>query len=208
MHRTFSKLAIFTCAVLLIAGTGVASAQTDVYQVNYFANNFLVPDPPVKGAVNAFLDETVRIDNPGTTYANLCANIYVYDNDQQLTECCSCVETPNGLRTLSVSRDLTSNPLTGRISNNGVVKIVSSRDNGVCDPTHVTPVPALRAWATHFDLLQNQPAARTTVPGVLTETTFTRVTLGAGELAALQAQCQFIGILGSGNGICTCGTGD
>jgi len=46
---------------------------------------------------------TVRSTNPGLTYGNLCAMIYVFDNDQQLTECCGCVETHNGLRTLSVS---------------------------------------------------------------------------------------------------------
>ena len=49
----------------------------DVYKVNYFANN-----------VAAAPDETVRIDNPGLTYGNMCANIYVFDNDQQLSECC------------------------------------------------------------------------------------------------------------------------
>jgi len=40
----------------------------------------------------------------------LCANIYVFDDDQELQECCSCPVTADGVRTLSTINDLTSNP--------------------------------------------------------------------------------------------------
>ena len=189
------KLPILAIALvtlsLLTVGLGVASAQ-DVFKINYFSNN-AAPAP----------DATVRIDNPGLTYGNLCAMIYVFDADQQLSECCGCVETHNGLRTLSVRRDLTSNPLTGRVSTNGVVKIVSAAiNNSPCDPTsNVTPTANLRAWATH---IQNPVGAAYPI----TETEFSDSTLGATELANLQAQCAFVNILGSGQGICSCGTGD
>jgi len=178
-------------AGLITVGAGIASAQ-DVYKVNYFANN-AAPAP----------DATVRIDNPGLTYGNLCAMIYVFDNDQQLTECCGCVETHNGLRTLSVRNNLTSNPLTGVRSNNGVIKIVSAAVNdGPCDATaNVKPTANLRAWVTHI-----QNAVGTAYP--ITETESSDSTLGATELANLQAQCDFVNILGSGHGICSCGTGD
>jgi hypothetical protein len=181
---------------LFTLGAGVASAQTDVYRLNYFANN-----------TGAFPDETVRITNPGLFYGNLCAMIYVFDNDQQLTECCGCVETHNGLRTLSVKRDLTSNPLTGVISSNGVIKIVSAAvNNSPCDATsNVSPKANLRAWATHT---QNLVVNGNVVSFPITETEFSDSTLGATELANLQAQCAFLNILGSGHGICTCGTGD
>jgi hypothetical protein len=181
---------------LFTLGAGVASAQTDVYRLNYFANNTIATVP----------DETVRITNPGLFYGNLCAMIYVFDNDQQMTECCGCVETHNGLRTLSVRRDLTSNPLTGVISNNGVIKIVSAAvNNSPCDATlNVVPTRALREWATHTGILGILPTAT----ALETETEFTDSRLGATELANLQAQCAFIGILGSGHGICSCGTGD
>jgi hypothetical protein len=178
-------------AGLITVGAGIASAQ-DVYKVNYFANN-AAPAP----------DATVRIDNPGLTYGNLCAMIYVFDNDQQMTECCGCVETHNGLRTLSVRNNLTSNPLTGVRSNNGVIKIVSAAVNdGPCDATaNVKPTANLRAWVTHI-----QNAVGTAYP--ITETESSDSTLGATELANLQAQCDFVNILGSGHGICSCGTGD
>jgi hypothetical protein len=136
MKNTLCKsLYVFSLALVIVGlvtfGAGVASAQTDVYKLNYFANN-----------AGSAPDATVRIDNPGLTYGNLCAFIYVFDNDQQLTECCGCVETHNGLRTLSVRRNLTSNPLTGRVSNNGVIKIVSGAvNNAPCDPTaNVAPI--------------------------------------------------------------------
>lgn len=178
-------------SIALVIGSTAAMAQ-DVYRLNYFSNN-----------VAAAPDATERIDNPGLTYGNLCAMIYVFDSDQQMTECCGCVETHNGLRTLSVKRDLTSNPLTGVISNNGVIKIVSAAvNNSPCDPTaNVKPTANLRSWTTH---VQNPVGAAYPI----TETENSDSTLGATELANLQAQCAFVNILGSGHGICSCGTGD
>jgi len=193
MKLTFCKTLFLALVVvgLVTIGAGVASAQ-DVYKINYFSNN-AAPAP----------DATVRISNPGLTYGNLCAMIYVFDADQQLTECCGCVETHNGLRTLSVRSNLTSNPLTGVVSRNGVIKVVSAAvNNSPCDPTsNVKPTANLRAWVTHI-----QNAVGTAFP--ITETESSDSTLGATELANLQAQCAFINILGSGQGLCSCGTGD
>jgi hypothetical protein len=189
-------------AGLVIAGAGVASAQ-DVYKVNYFDFN-----APVL-ATFPVPDATVRIDNPGLTYGNLCAMTYVFAADQQLAECCGCVETHNGLRRLSVRNDLTKNPLTGVVPFSGVIKVVSASPNsaGACDPTSVAPKANLRVWATHI-----QPGTAFGSFGGLiwpvTETESSDSTLGATELANLQAQCAFINILGSGHGICSCGTGD
>lgn len=192
MGCTYKTLA----AVLGIAGTlsvgaGIASAQTDVYSVNYFSNN--VPAAP---------DATLRIVDPGLTYGNLCSMVYVFADDQQLTECCGCVNTPDGARVLSVKTDLTSNPLTGVVPTDGVIKIISARAAAVgtmCNPaTNVVPVPNLRNWATHI----GNPTGKV-YP--ITETASSKTVLGATELANLQAQCAFAAILGSGHGLCTCG---
>ena len=200
VNRSIVVLSVLV-AGLLIAGAGVASAQ-DVYKVNYFDIN-----APVLGGLPV-PDATVRIDNPGLTYGNLCAMIYVYAADQQLSECCGCIETHNGLRKLSVRNNLTGNPLTGVVPFSGVIKVVSALPNsgGACDPTSVTPRANLRVWATH---IQNGTSFGT-FPLVwpVTETESSDSTLGASELAALQAQCSFIHILGSGAGVCSCGTGD
>ncbi len=191
--KSLCRILPLAVIALLVVGLSAGSAMAqDVFKVNYFSNN-AAPAP----------DATVRIDNPGLTYGNLCAMVYVFDADQQLSECCGCVETHNGLRTISVRSNLTSNPLTGIVSRNGVIKIVSAAvNNSPCDPTsNVTPKANLRAWVTHI-----QNPVGTAYP--ITETESSDSTLGATELANLQAQCAFINILGSGQGICSCGTGD
>ncbi|HXY09785.1 MAG TPA: hypothetical protein VEI52_18220 [Terriglobales bacterium] len=191
-----------------------ALAQTsdpsqDAFKVNYFANNGVAGAP----------DATVRIDNPGSPTGvepetaspsdsigdiDLCAMIYVFDNDQQLSECCGCLVTPNGLRALSVTHDLTANPLTGVVSNNGDILIVSALPNATpCDPAGAEgfkAVPTVRAWGTH---IQNKVG--TAYP--ITETPFTDVTLTKASTIILE-ECAFVQRLGSGHGVCGCGTGD
>jgi hypothetical protein len=73
----------------------------------------------------------------------LCAMIYVFTSDQQLSQCCGCPVTPNGLLTLSVTHDLTDNPLTGVFPERGVIKLVSATPGPLdtCDPS-APQVPA------------------------------------------------------------------
>jgi hypothetical protein len=187
---------VVSLVILGLCALGVSASAQDVFKVNYFANN-------VSGAP----DQTVRIDNPGTDgTANLCAMIYVFQDDQQLTECCGCITTANGLRTLSVGKDLTNNPLTGISTKpvDGVIKIVSAAVNdSPCDPTsNVSPIATLRAWGSH-----NQNKVGTAYP--VTETEFTDASLSAEELGFnLEEQCSFVQRLGSGKGVCSCGSGD
>jgi hypothetical protein len=185
---------LVVCALALAICAGAAWAQeappADTLKVDYFANANTAGAP----------DATVRIDNPGTSGGNLCAAIYVFDVNEELSECCSCLETPDGLRTLSVNSNLTSNPLTGVILTGGVIKVVSTKANGtVCpSPTSLTPTAALRAWATH---IQNSNFT-------ITETASQDATFSSAEESALTRQCAAIHEDGSGSGICTCGTGD
>jgi hypothetical protein len=191
--------AALTAALALSAMPMAAGAQPpgDVFEVNYYAN---ANTPGVTA------DATVRITNPGTNGApspvgDLCALIYVFSADQQLAECCGCKVTPNGLRTLSVANDLTSNPLTPVTLNTGAIKIVSSApaSTGLCNPTAPIPTPELIAWATHVQT----PTSSST--GVVTETAFEDATLSAAELGVLTEKCTDIGDNGSGHGVCSCG---
>src|SRR5215469_5315003 len=192
VHTCKTIAVVLAIAATIPVGAGIASAQTDVYKVNYFSNN--VPAAP---------DATVRIDNPGLIYGNLCAMVYVFDNDQQLAECCGCIQTPDGLQELSIKQNLTSNPLTGRVPENGVIKIVSAALTGsVCDPTaNVKPKANLRTWVTH---VQNPVPNGSGTVYPTTESESSDSVLGATELASLQAQCSFVNTLGSGSGICSC----
>ena len=200
MNRHFS----IALVVLSLCSLGAVNAQCGpqaskaptiqlgCFGVDYFANNTTAGAP----------DGTVRINNPGTTNGNLCAMIYVFDNDQEMNECCGCITTPDGLRTLSVKNNLTNNPLTVTVGT-GDIKIVSAAVNGYpCDPTSdVVPTGGLNSWGTH---IQNKVGSGFPV----TETGYSTSFLSPGELASLQADCYFTVRLGSGRGVCSCGTGD
>jgi hypothetical protein len=183
------------CVLALVLCTGSAWAQNapppDTLKVDYFSNANTAGAP----------DGTLRLTNPGT-YANgnVCASIFVVDPYQEISECCSCMLTPDGLRTLSVDKDLTSNPVTGVVLSTGVIKMVSTIPvSNTCPlPTAVNPTPAVRAWATH---VQNSTFA-------LTETGAQDATLSINEVSRLARECYAIRLVGSGRGVCSCGSGD
>ena len=186
-----TMLVVCSLAFALCAGTALAQAPpADTLKVDYFANAHTAGAP----------DPTVRLTNPNTSGGNICADIFVFDPYQELSECCSCFLSPDGLREIYVGPDLTSNPLTGVILNTGAIKIVSAKlTSGTCPlPTSINPIPAVRAWVTH---IQDSSFAET-------ETAASDATLSANELSALDIQCYAIGLVGSGKGVCSCGTGD
>ncbi len=153
------------------------------------------------GAVGT--DATIRITNPGTTGQDLCAMTYIFDNDQQMTECCGCVISPDGLRTFSLNKDLLANPLTGVPSSSGSIMFLTAdqASNSSCNPATPTPSGVADAWGTH---LQNLSKTQS----IVTEGTLSFTPLTSTLSSALQSQCSFIQQLGSGHGICTCGTGN
>jgi|SRR5579871_705377 len=161
-----------------------------VLAVSYFSN----------ANTSGVADATIRLTNPGLNGENLCAEIYVFDKDQQLSECCGCMVSPDGLLTLSINSDLTGNPLTGVNSTDGVIKIVSAdvSASSACDPTAITPDANLVAWSTNIQGQRKSGFA-------MTETPFQLTALGDSELAALQSECSFASTLGSGQGTCGCG---
>jgi hypothetical protein len=187
MHRTtVIVVCTFALAVSAFAATPPATPPADTLKVDYFANANTALAP----------DGTVRSAGGG-----VCANVYVFDVNQEMSECCSCYLSPDGLRTLSVNVDLTSNPLTGHVLTTGVIKLVSNvATSTVCPlPTKIDSIfGGVRAWATH---IQNNSF-------VETEGASQDATLSAAEDSRLNSECSGISISGSGSGICTCGTGD
>jgi len=189
MAKTIA-LTAWTLLLCIASGWAATTPPADTLKVDYFsyANTGGAPDG------------TLRIINPGTAGGNVCASIFVFDAYQELTECCSCLTTPDGLRTLSVNTDLTRNPLTGVILTTGVIKIASTAPvNRSCPlPTKINPLPALRAWSTH---IQSRTYSET-------ETASQDATLSAVEANRLAGECYGIRLDGSGSGICSCGRGD
>jgi hypothetical protein len=127
----------------------------------------------------------------------VCADIYVFDANQEMLECCQCPITANGAIMLRVLRepeqrpDVTGNPLTGVAPFFGLIKIVS--DSGTnCDARNPVPTPDLRAWGLFLpDYSMTQFAAASLQPA---------------EQQFLGNACSFVVYLGSGRGVCTCGT--
>jgi hypothetical protein len=186
-----TKLVVCLLALTLCAGMAFAGTEpADTLKVDYFSD-----------ANTSAPDGTLRITNVGTSGGNLCAAVYVYDQYQELSECCSCLVTPNGLRTLSVNTDLTKNPLTGVKLSTGSIRIVSTTPSGgVCPLPYigkVTPTAGIRSWTTHIQSTST-----------ITETASQDATFGTGEFTTLTNACYAVYLVGSGAGQCTCGTGD
>jgi hypothetical protein len=180
-----------TAAVQVLAAT-----VTPTFSVAYFDAS-LVP------AATAGPDESIRIVNPGvqstaSVLGDLCANIYVFDNTQELKECCSCPVTANGFIRLSVNTNLTANPGNGVAFNIGSVAVVPSVLSVAtpCNPTSVSPIPSLDVWSTHI--------ANRGTGFRLVETLAPSAPLSGPELTELQSVCSFIVGNQSGAGICTC----
>jgi hypothetical protein len=172
---------------------GVTSAvpdDLDVLQIGYAANL-------AKG------DSYVDITNAGTfggsdPGGDICANVYVFAQDQQLIECCSCPLTPNHLVTLSVQNDLTHNNLTPGVPTAISIEILASIENGgTCDAASVLKrdrISGMRAWGTTI----HQAAGKYQT----TEREFSQVSLSASEFLKMTTLCSEIEANGSGFGIC------
>jgi len=185
-------LAFVATAILLSA---IAVAQEDVYWVTYYSNR--------NNAVGA--DAFVRIVNPGLqgsplseNQGTVCADIYVFDDEQEMVECCACPITANALLEFSLDTNLVQNPLTGiPPPNSGVIKLVSDLGSN-CNPQAPILTQDVRAWATHLQ----QPVADGYIS---TEDKFLRAPLSASEQAFLGETCAFVIYLGNGfKGQCTC----
>jgi len=185
-------LLLLVALVGMLAGNALAQTENEDYFVTYYANNL---------AAAAVPDATLRIVNDGSSAANsdssLWASIYVFDDSQELTECCSCFVSADGLLSESVKNQLTASPLTSIKPPRGVIKVISSSVNAGGPrndyPTSNftnSPTPGLRGWATHIQSVANKnpfgPA-----PYSQTETELADANLSAGEESMLELLCKF-----------------
>ncbi len=197
------KLFVVLGVLLLVAALPMAAQS---YLVDYYSNNV----GPVPGAA----DQLVRLVNVGiagtpltSPRGDICSNIYVFDNAQEMIACCACRTTPNELATASVGLQLTSNPITSVIPTAGVIKIVNTFPSPGCDPTAWYDTDASVAdlyklgdpvvgFATH---LQATGGAT-----FVTESNIPTAYLSRDEAEFLQTACAFGLYLGSGKGTCSC----
>jgi hypothetical protein len=177
----------------------------DSYQIDYAANLNIG-------------DSFVNITNAGTlagpfganppNLGNVCANVYVFDPQEELIACCTCLVTPNGLNSFSATHSLINNPLTPNVPTTITIDLVGSAPvAGLCNAGSAasinvqTLLGGLNAWGT---TLEPNPASSF---GVV-RTKFLPGGFSQSQLSALVTTCNFIQSVGTGFGICgSCTTG-
>jgi hypothetical protein len=203
--KWYCLAALLAATLVLGAGTAAAQSHPDTFWVTYYSNAHETGAP----------DGHLRLDNPGVDNSqSLCADVYVLDAEEELLECCGCSLSADDLRTFSINNDLTANTANGEVPVIGVIKVISAAPNpapkfGQCDPTggasftgfpnNIVPTPDIRGWATHIYFTGRAFLA--------SDQTIQGATLSTWELDYLQKACFGIRALGSGRGVCKCGTG-
>src|SRR3954464_7839058 len=182
---------LFALVALLAFVALPAFSQNSIYMIDYFSNN-----PGPGGAA----DQTVRLVNVGvlgtpltSPVGDVCANIYVFDANQEMVACCSCRVTPNGLLALSVANGLTNNPVTSVGPVNGAGKVISTSAGARCTPLTYNGgiAPSLVGWASHIETSGGTaPGAFISVSELLGWPAVPDAAAGS-ELAFLPQACQF-----------------
>lgn len=181
--------------VLILGGNAFAQGDNTVYFTTYYskANTAAVPDG------------TLRVINDGDN-GLLWAAIYVFDDSEELQECCACQVTPDGLLSESVDQNLTADPITGRKPTRGVIKVVSSTSD---DPTNPAALPGLRVWESHIQgtkvtLSPGSPVIPSVAgPYFVTETLAADSNLSATETTLLGQLCLYDVLLSGQPCLCT-----
>jgi len=186
--------------------------DNSVYFVTYYSNANTSGAP----------DATLRLINDGdqataapegVENGTLWADIYVFDDSQEMISCCSCFVTSDGLLSESVNKQLTSSTFTARAEiQRGVIKVISSFGG-----TPELPIPAtgLRGWMTHIQATTNGlPTTKSGPdtskgPWFVTETALADSNLTELEASNLGAVCSYgLASIGSGYGYCGCTSED
>jgi hypothetical protein len=189
------KLGIVLCLALvtiLLAGSALAQGDKSVYLTTFYANARIAGAP----------DSTLRIVNDGSSGGTLWASFYVFDDSEELQECCSCAVSPDGLLSESVNNELLANPLTGKANHVGMIAVVSSSTQG---PTSNTPAPGLKGNFS-YDVAVNQVAAGSPAVNqyLFLEHPLADSNLTSSHQSLLQNLCSYAITLGSGTGVCSC----
>ena len=190
----------------LASGSAPSTASTDgaatsTMEVGYFDISSPYSD---NGSGNG--DNLLRLINPTDADGTLCAEIYVFDSEEEMGECCGCPITPNGLDQISVGKDLLTNWfLPGGPPPSGTIVELTTTEAFGCDPT--VPVTEgqsasnIIGYITHNQVIDRIPATSS-----LTEVPlYDQGAPDSAEAAYLSGTCGFLLGDGTGLGYCSCG---
>ena len=209
----------FSLVLAALAISSAAFAQQDhPFQVGFAANLNIG-------------DSVVNISNDGfragvfgaipATAGNLCANIYVFDPQEEEIGCCACLVTPNGLNSLSAKSDLISNNLTPAVPTSIVIKVLGTlpgQDSTgaitVCNPATTNTIltntsRGLVVWGTTLEP-NSTPGTYNAVAVPFLNASLVGEDVRGGipvptpgqEVDGLARLCNFIQANGTGFGIC------
>jgi hypothetical protein len=192
------RVLLFLLATPLSLGSAAFAqnvGDNTVYFVTYFSS----------GNTSAAPDQTIRIVNDGDTASTLWASFYVFDDSEEMEECCSCQVSPDGLLSESLNKQLTASTFSARSEiSRGVIKVISSSAPAIESTNYTnTLAPGLRMWATHTQAKNNGGGGF-----AVTETLAADSNLGTTEKSNLEILCGWVNYLGSGWGVCSCSNED
>ena len=200
--RTFLHFVTFTIL-------GGAACYADKFQIVYAVNV-----DKGESYINATNTGANGVPSLGPGFGgpngNICLNVYGFSPDEQLVSCCSCLITPNGLVSLSVTNDVLINTLTGIRPNSAVIKLVATASApGNSFTTNCTNSAALAGTPNNVVVGGSQAWGTTLhAPAVLggsfvtTEVPALEATLNPQELLSITSRCANIIGNGSSYGLC------
>jgi hypothetical protein len=208
-------LALLTLPALAQANPATGAIAGTFY-VDYFSNN---PTVQLPGTSNQWI-HLVNLGRTGVPFGgpagHVCASFYVFDQTQELLACCSCEFTPNEVISTGV-RELTANTLTGGIPKLGAVKIILRNVGvtpvagiptvGACKGSEAVPLVGQTLSSTDLAAAWGQHIVAEPSGSAVTETEKIPRILSDYEAYFLGQTCAFAQYLGTGKGLCTCGTG-
>jgi hypothetical protein len=186
----------------MLGGTAVAQDYSLYFTTYYSANQANAPDATLRIINDGFFQP------PAPFTPNLYAAIYVFDDSEELTQCCNCLVTPDGVLSESVKLNLTANPIRNIVNTRGVIKVISSFTPDVNGAEFPRPAVGLRVWMTHIQgtkvTLSPGQQVNPTVAGpfFVTETEAAHSNLTPSEQTLLENLCMYDRLL-SGKP-CTC----
>jgi len=192
------RVALSIIVAVAALGLGLLRCASAYAATSVLLNDFGVTD----------FDEQVSILNP--LGSNVCALIYVFDNAQNLQDCCGCPLSGNGLLDLSVDVNLL--PISSTVTR-GMVEIVPARPNasGQCNPTSVTIANAAVLQAAEYQSFADgiysclnitvirYPYSNNVSSGPSTKTFFSNVTIQTPDATKLSQLCK------ASSASCSCG---
>jgi hypothetical protein len=193
------KLLVVLGVLVLMSSAAFAQGS---YFVDYYSNNGVGP------VGVAPVDQVLRIVNVGVNgtpltspVGDICANVYAFDNTQEMVTCCACRITPNEFAQAYVLAQLVNIRITVTPVQPvfGVIKVATTPATGSCDPTAAltgADASLARVFGTHKQVTGGAT--------FVTEAEKRSSPLSSAEAGFLPLACSFARYLGSGFGVCSC----